>query len=414
MRILIVDDENAKVVEICAVLKEAQIENDCISVATTASAALKELKSNYFDMLIIDMYLPSRVGEPPNLSGGVELLKRIHRGNDVQLPEHIIGLTSNLEALAASEEDFAAKSWFVEEVGPSKTTWKLRLMEKLQYLKAREEYQNAQSKSELVDASRPACDVLFVCALLDPELTALHSASGCKWEVVTFTGDPGIYWSAKMQLGETEVSAVCVCLPQMGLVAAGVTAAKAITLFKPKLVVMTGICAGRRGDCDLGDIIGANLTWDYGSGKFTENDGDVVFEPAPFQAAATARSVGVLAELSNDKALLEKLYKESPGYRPKDLPTFHVAPLASGAAVQNHREFFSGIVTQQRKMLGVDMEAFAVAWACHEALEPQPSWFVIKSVVDFADGTKDSEIQSFGSYISASLALSAVDRFMSR
>ncbi|MFK4259748.1 phosphorylase family protein [Agrobacterium tumefaciens] len=414
MQILIVDDENSKVVEICGVLRDADIAEDCITVATTAAAALKELKSNYFDMLIIDMYLPNRVGEAPNLSGGVDLLKRINRGSDVQLPEHIVGLTSNLEALAASQDDFAARSWFVEEVGPSKTTWKLRLMEKLQYLKAREEYQSNQSQSEVIPTVRPECELLFVCALLDPELTALHNVSGCKWDVVTFPGDPAIYWSAQMLIGEKTVSAICMCLPQMGLVSAGVTAAKAITLFKPKLVVMTGICAGRRGDCKLGDAIGANLTWDYGSGKFTEADGEVTFEPAPVHAAASARVVGVLTELSNDKRLLEELYRNSPGYRPEAVPTFHVAPLASGAAVQNHKEFFSGVVTQQRKMLGVDMEAFAVAWACHEALEPQPNWLIIKSVVDFADGTKDSKIQAFGSYISGALAIAAIDRLLSR
>lgn len=414
MRILIVDDENTKVVEICSVLSDAQIAEESITVATTAASALKELKDNYFDLLIIDMYLPNRIGEAPNLSGGVDLLKRISRGTDVQLPEHIIGLTSNLEALAASQEDFSARSWFVEEVGPSKTTWKLRLMEKLQYLRAREEYQAVQLKNGTIANLRPDCDVLFICALLDPELTALHAVSATKWEVVTFPGDPGIYWSANLKFGTNTVSAVCVCLPQMGLVSAGVVASKAITLFKPKLVVMTGICAGRRGNCNLGDIIGANLTWDYGSGKFTEVEDSVVFEPAPFQAAASARVVGVLGELSNDKELLQKLYKECDGYRPAEVPKFHVAPIASGAAVQNHKEFFSGIVTQQRKMLGVDMEAFAIAWACHEALEPQPNWLIIKSVVDFADGTKDSKIQSFGSYISASLAISAVEKLIKR
>lgn len=414
MRILIVDDENSKVVEICEVLREADIDSECIAVATTAAAAFKELKGNYFDLLIIDMYLPNRVGEAPNLSGGVDLLKRIHRGKDILLPEHIVGLTSNLEALQASEKDFTAKSWFVEEVGPSKTTWKLRLMEKIQYLKAREEYQSTQSRIETIATVRPECDILFVCALLDPELSALHKVSGCKWEVVTYPGDPAIYWHAKMQFGERTALAICMCLPQMGLVSSGVTAAKAIALFKPKLVVMTGICAGRRGDCNLGDAIGASLTWDYGSGKFTEVDDKVVFEPAPFHVAASARVVGVLTELSNDKVLLAELYKNSPGSRPEAVPTFHVAPLASGAAVQNHKEFFSGVATQQRKMLGVDMEAFAIAWACHEALEPQPNWLVIKSVVDFADGTKDSKVQTFGSHISGALAIAAIDKLLNR
>jgi len=413
MRILIVDDENAKVVDICQVLSGADIPRDHITVSTTAASALKELKQTYFDLLIIDMNLPDRVGEAPNVGGGVGLLKRISRGSDVRLPEHIIGLTSNLEALAASREEFAARSWFVEEVGPSHTTWKLRLIEKVQYLKAREQYQNSGEPGAL-QAERPQCDVLFVCALLDPELVAVHAASAAKWELITYVGDPGIYWSTELKIGSKSARAVCVCLPQMGLVAAGVTVAKAITLFRPNLVVMTGICAGRKGDCELGDVIGANLTWDYGSGKFSEVNGSVAFEPAPFQAAASARVVGVLTELSNDSQIMEKLYRDSPGYRPEKLPKFHVGPLASGAAVQNHKEFFSGVASQQRKILGVDMEAFAVAWACHEALEPQPNWLIIKAVVDFADGTKDSKIQAFGSYLSASMAMSAVEKLLGR
>ena len=72
------------------------------------------------------------------------------------------------------------------------------------------------------------------------------------------------------------------------------------------------------------------------------------------------------------------------------------------------------MASQQRKILGVDMEAFAVAWAAHEATEPQPHWLIVKSVVDFADGTKDSRIQSFGSYLSAQIVLSAIERLVQR
>lgn len=62
MRILIVDDENSKVVEICEVLSRSNVSQDDIEVTTTGAAALQALKREYFDLLIVDMYLPSRIG----------------------------------------------------------------------------------------------------------------------------------------------------------------------------------------------------------------------------------------------------------------------------------------------------------------------------------------------------------------
>ncbi|MBK1794102.1 response regulator [Devosia sp. WQ 349] len=413
MKILIVDDENSKVVEIFSVLSNSGIIREDIVVVTTGSAALKELRNEYFDLLIVDMYLPNRIGEAPSMSGGVELLKRIRRGGDVTPPEYIFGLTSNLEAMEISKEEFAAQSWQLEEVSAVKTGWKLKLMEKLRYLKAREEYHLLEA-GKASEQKSVKYDLLLVCALQEPELSALLKVSNGEWSVVSFPGDPHLYWHADLNSGATTIRAIALCLPQMGLVAAGVSVSKAVTLFKPRVVAMSGICAGRKGDCKLGDAIGVNLTWDYGSGKFTEVDGSVVFEPAPFQAPATARVVGVLTEIRADATEIGNIYRDSPGYRPASVPEFHVAPMGSGAAVQNHKEFFSGVVTQQRKILGVDMEAFAVAWAAHEALEPQPHWLVIKSVVDFADGTKDSEIQGFGSYFSARLLILAIEKLFAQ
>ena len=121
MRILIVDDENSKVVEICEVLSRSNVSQDDIEVTTTGAAALQALKREYFDLLIVDMYLPSRIGEQPSLSGGIDLLKKINRTDAIKLPEYIMGLTSNAEAMALSLDDFGTSSWFLEEVGPSKS-----------------------------------------------------------------------------------------------------------------------------------------------------------------------------------------------------------------------------------------------------------------------------------------------------
>lgn len=403
MKILIVDDDNAKVVDISNVAQEAGVQQSSIEVATTAATAMRLLKENYYDLLIVDLVLPLRVGEFPDKSGGVNLLKQVHRADGIQTPEFIFGLTASEEALNASQNDFSNLLWNIELSGPSNGEWKFKLQQKIQYLIARENQNEGLSIERRVD-----CEVLFVCALLSPELVQLHKASGSEWEQVTFPSDPTLYWRASLELNGRTLEAYSICLPQMGLVAAATGVSQATRTLRPKIVMMTGICAGRKGDCDLGDAIAANITWDYGSGKFVQTGDGVEFEPAPVHVLLDASVLRALTALTANKDKLFEFYTDCPGYRPSDLPKLHIGPMASGAAVQNHKEFFDGVANQNRKILGVDMEAFGVAWACHHSFEPQPKWLIVKGVSDFADGTKDNNIQSFASFFSAKVALAAL------
>lgn len=403
MKILIVDDENSKVVEIARVVQDSGVDPGAIQVVTTAAAAVSALKSGYYDLLIIDLVLPLRVGENPERSGGVSLLKQVHRSSEIQAPEFILGLTADEAALAESKDSFTDLLWSVELSGHGNGEWKLRLQQKLQHLIARENYRDG-----LVVDQRLECDVLFVCALLDPELVQLHVASGADWEKVTFPSDPTIYWKAQLEIGGRSLTAYSICLPQMGLVSAASGVSQATRTLAPKIVAMTGICAGRKGDCDLGDAIAATVTWDYGSGKFVQSDDEVVFEPSPIQVISHATIQRAITAIIADSGKAQKFYDECHGYRTRSVPRIHKGPIASGAAVQNHKDFFSGVANQQRKILGVDMEAFGVAWACYQSFDPQPKWLVVKGVSDFADGTKEDDIQNFASYFSARVCLDAL------
>lgn len=403
MNILIVDDENSKVVEITKIVRDSGVDSKAIQVVTTAAAAVSALKSGYYDLLIIDLVLPLRVGENPERTGGVSLLKQIHRSSEIQAPEFILGLTADEAALAESEDSFTDLLWSVGLSGHGNGEWKLRLQQKLQYLIARE---NQRHGSAVV--RKMECDVLFVCALLDPELQQLHTASGAVWEKVTFPSDPIVYWRAQLEIGGRSLTAYSICLPQMGLVSAASSVSQATRTLGPKIVAMTGICAGRKGDCELGDAIAATVTWDYGSGKFVQKGDEVVFEPSPIQVISDAAVQSAITALIANKEKAQQFYNECSGYRTKLVPRIHKGPIASGAAVQNHKDFFSGVANQQRKILGVDMEAFGVAWACYQSFDPQPKWLVVKGVSDFADGTKEDDIQNFASYFSAKVCLDAL------
>lgn len=406
MKILVVDDDNNKVVAVSRVVESAGVDLSSVEVATTAAGAMRKLEEEAYDLLVVDLVLPLRIGEAPSPGGGVQLVQAIHRSDRIKMPEFIVGLTADREALLASKEQFSNLLWSIELSGHDQSEWKLRLQQKILHLQAREAQRTAASTTPV------ECDVLFVCALLDPEIEQLHLASGAKWTQVSYQGDPTLYWTAILEIDGKRCRAHSTCLPQMGLVAAATGVSQAVRTLTPGMVVMTGICAGRKGDCDLGDVIAANITWDYGSGKFVEVEGRRAFEPAPVHVLCDASVQSRMKAMSADKELLRSYHQASPGFRPAREPKLHVGPLASGAAVQNYPEFFSGVADQNRKILGVDMEAFGVAWSCHQSIEPHPRWLIVKAVSDFADGSKNNEYQQYASFISARVALGAISSFI--
>lgn len=79
----------------------------------------------------------------------------------------------------------------------------------------------------------------------------------------------------------------------------------------------------------------------------------------------------------------------------------HVGPIASGAAVLADGLTAVNIRGQHRELLGIEMETYGVYVAAEEAPSPRPSYFSLKSVVDFADGKKNDKYQRYASYTSA-------------
>lgn len=407
MKILVVDDDNNKVVEISNVIKEVGVDDNSMEVVTTAACAMKRLKSECFDLLIVDLLLPKRLGEAPVSDGGVTLIQSIHRSSEINTPEFIVGLTADEEAYKSSQEDFAKLLWTIELTGYDKTEWRLRLQQKILHLRQRELQRQTGSQESA------ECDVLFVCALSDPELEQLHIASGSEWSQVFYPGDSALYWKSTVSISGKTFQAHSTCLPQMGLVAAATSVSNALRTLKPKFVVMCGICAGRKDDCQLGDTIAASITWDYGSGKFVLDEAEeVVFEPAPVHVPVDPLLLSAVKGLSSENEKLEEIYHSCRGFRPSYVPKLRVGPMASGAAVQNYPDFFTSVADQNRKILGVDMEAFGVAWACYQCIDPSAKWLVVKGVSDFADGKKNNDFQKFSSFMSAKIAINVISNFI--
>ncbi len=96
MNILIVDDNLDKIAKIVSVIEEVSSDFSIDSVTDSFRAQLK-LRSKKYDLLIVDLLLPVRIGEEPLPNGGELLVKEIRRKKALIPPSLIVGITQHEE-----------------------------------------------------------------------------------------------------------------------------------------------------------------------------------------------------------------------------------------------------------------------------------------------------------------------------
>ena len=183
--------------------------------------------------------------------------------------------------------------------------------------------------------------------------------------------------------------------------ASAAIAMKVGLLFRPRFMAMVGICAGRKGETNLGDLVAANPTWDYGSGKHSVKDHKPVFKPAPDPLPLTSHVRGILERYEGEHEAILRLRNAFQGARPATIPKVHIGPFASGAAVVARAAIMEEVQDQHRKLLAIDMEAFGLASAATELPRPQPDFLILKGVSDFADEEKGDSHREYAAFMSA-------------
>lgn len=89
--------------------------------------------------------------------------------------------------------------------------------------------------------------------------------------------------------------------------------------------------------------------------------------------------------------------------KPPAMIKIQLGPVASGSAVIQSPELITIATKQHRKLLGIDMESYAIFYAATNACPPRPDPFCIKSVCDHADEHKSDTFQELAAYTSANL-----------
>lgn len=405
MKVLIVDDDTAKSTAISRVLIEAGVPSvENITHVTNGYDASAAMRRTQFDLLVLDLMIPkTKLGEP-EIDGGQTLLRDIMARSAYLRPRYIVGLTSFEAARDQSEKDFNNGLWSILKYDITSTEWQEQLANKVRYIKSSAEAAESGQEYDF--------DVAFVCALAKPELDAVL-ALDCGWTELERPADPTRYWIGSIVDDGRTYRCIACHAAQMGMVATSAIVSKVTAAFKPRIVAMTGICAGREGDVQLGDVIVVNISWDYGSGKFHRKEGEALrFAPDPVQIALDPMLRKHAEALKADGEKLDGIRRGYKKEKINSVLNVEIGAMASGAAVRADDGFFEELAGAKRKVIAVEMEAYAVFATAAEMPAPRPLPLVIKSVCDFANAEKNDTYQDYSAHTSAVCAVEIIKAYL--
>ncbi|WP_419236669.1 5'-methylthioadenosine/S-adenosylhomocysteine nucleosidase family protein [Serratia fonticola] len=383
MKVLLVEDNYDKYPIINKTLGE--FKNVFFTKVVSAADAIRELSQTLFDVMIIDIQIPDIDGGEINPTGGLELLQTVENLSHSIIPRYIMGLTSNTSDVDLHLSAFKKYGWPLFDLKNDSVEWKELLTTKAQAIEN--------------NANYICADIAIITALEDTELEELlklnpssisHMVDGYRYYFYELPTVQGV----KLRVVSTSAE-------KMGVTWSSQVATRVIEKFKPKMLFMTGICAGVSGKSVLGDIIVGDPVWDWGAGKISEDEhGNVVFLPEPHQISINRKVREGFRDLSQDHTFLKSLALSWPGIT--TIPNIKIAPMACGSSVIANQTTVDDIADKHRKVTAIEMESYAVMAA---ASSYNIYCAVIKSVCDLGDKNKSDNIQNYCAYASASVAI---------
>ncbi len=214
------------------------------------------------------------------------------------------------------------------------------------------------------------------------------------WKEITFDNDSQVYYQAVNCDDDKTIYAAR--QDEMGMTASATLTMKLIEHFRPKYVIMPGVAAGTLEESSktqmFGDVILADMVWNYSNGKYVPKDqasiifGEIGFKPRPTVVKTDPELLPYFNKAINSK--LNETY-------------VHIGAIASGSAVVANKNIVDKQVKGQFETTkGLEMESYGVVYAASHATTPAPKAIIAKSVCDFADDRKSDVYQKFAAYTS--------------
>lgn len=358
-----------------------------IEFATLLSAVKPKERSDQYRILAALFYLKAHV--TPVSTKDVRSLLKLHCGK--KMPASV---NSSLKVYTGYVEPVVAGSsqlWSLTSKGIDR----LRNLSRL-------------SLSVESDAHAFETDIGIICALEHPELAAVIKTLGgpSAWKEAGNTRFAHVYRETEFATtAGKRLSVVATTSTSMGLTAAAIATTQLVLQFRPKIVVMIGIAAGTRSsNKQFGDVLVADPSVDYNSGKVVVAGGIRAFLPDPYPIGLYPRLRSVLHKYHGNHPVFTNIRKRWNGSLPPGANHLHVGPLGAADQVIDDATRIEEIQKNWRKLIGVEMETYGVYRACEEAPEPKPRFVSFKAVCDFAAEKTDSW-QDYAAFVAAEFAV---------
>lgn len=375
MKILITEDDDAKRAEIVTFVEKLGINPAHILVAVDMADFMAKFDES-IGICVIDLRLPAYDGGESDLNG-IGVLQAVDKKG---------GGRVKLLAISAYPEEFADIRCQFESRG-------CLLVDYNQH----DVWQSVLKQMIVQAQATETMDFVIFCALraertaytLLPEIEATPVFRDNVTRLdVTIGGAKG----------------TVVELPHMGLVDAASIAGACVEKYKPKVVAMSGVCAGFFDRAKLGQLLISELAYEYQSGKWTDEG----FSQEPYQVPISEKMRIIVREMLEDADnLLFRLEAGWKGDRPTTMSMPKLAAFTSGSAVIANEEFMAQVANHHRRVSGLDMEVYAVQRTAHIA-RCAPEALCAKVVVDLANGDKNKHLQPYGSFVSARFLVEAL------
>lgn len=390
MDILLMEDNPAKKGKLLPCL-HSQAEGGRVDAVLCAEDALRLLKERQYDLFVADLVIPWRCNAEEKESNAIEIFQKIDEEiGGVFRPKFSLTISAGQSLSLEAQEFFGGRPWGIVRYDESSDECIEAIVQTCKFVK---------NEIQATSKSNRTCDVAIICALLEPEFAAIENLD-LKWEAFEPLDGMQLIRYGQFHLNGKIIRVAAAFCSKMGPVPTAVLTTKIITALQPKVLLMSGICAGIPGKAAIGDVIAADVSWDWQSGKYIDKSGVETFEIAPHQVNIDGAVKNIVLMFKRDRAFWDSLAIMS-SKKNLNIPKLILGPMASGSSVLADERVVSRIKsTQHKNVTGLDMEVYAM-YAAAEACGSSTKFIAFKAVCDNGDVKKSDDFQTYASEISA-------------
>lgn len=398
--VLLLEDDPSKKNRLLSLLNSEKELFGVVDAVICTSDAIRHMKEHRYDLLIADIVVPSSLGGDKNESHCISMFEQIDDGfGELHRPSFALPISAASDISIEAHEFFRGRPWGILPYSETNDEC-LETVEKVARFVLAEKHH----------VPAPAfCDVFLLTALVEPEYAALELLP-MQWGALEPLDKFHMVRFGTVQQSGIVLRVAAGFCARMGPVAATILATKAMLQLRPRMVIMAGICAGIPGKADIGDVVAADISWDWQSGKFVDKLGSEAFQIAPHQLVIDDATRNQLILLKRDAEFWNSLAVDAIKAKAQ-LPKLILGPMATGSSVLADARVTERIKENQHKnVVGLDMETYGV-FAAVDSCDPTVKVLSLKAVCDKGDLKKSDVHQPYASFVSAATVMRFLERY---